>query len=178
MVPRGVQQFLTVAPKYLRKTDSVEDKSSPRGSSYDFGDEILTIREEDLEGIYLKSLGVEVLQQNEDGKQFENQEESESMERDDHSIKPSHKPLDADVAKSIACSLRMDSSTKPKPFVDDSVIINQSKPQNPAISTSTTVTPPIPVLRQPSKDVLKKPLSTKKPVSVRLLRENKTTCLG
>lgn len=165
MVPKGVQQFLTIAPKYLRKEHSAEGKSSPSESSYDFGDEILTIREEDLEGIYLKSLGIEVLQQNEDGRQYENQEDS--VEREDHSIKPSHKPLDADVAKKIASSLREDSSTKP--LVDHAVQSKQEKSEIPAINTFTA-RPPIPVRSQPPqskpKDALKKPLSTKKPVSV------------
>lgn len=71
MVPRGMLQFLEVAPKYMSGRGKPEDDLGMQQIQTDLSEEVMTIREEDLEGIYLKSLGVEILHQNEDGKRYE-----------------------------------------------------------------------------------------------------------
>jgi hypothetical protein len=80
MIPVGIQQFASIAPKYLLPERMLKSVSSsaevaaaadPMSALNSLGDEeILNIRAEDLEGMYIQSLGVEILQQNEDGKRY------------------------------------------------------------------------------------------------------------
>ncbi|ODM99712.1 AarF domain-containing protein kinase 4 [Orchesella cincta] len=146
MVPVGIKQFLELAPKYIRPS-TTGDQQETSG----FSEEIVTIREEDLEEIYLKSLGVEVMQQNEDGKRYMEDLEREDIRLSNSSSAPLHsESLDPDVAQRIAA-------------LDRAEVV-----PGPATRSSPSQAPPLQYTQIPSeKQKLKfaKPLSTKKPVS-------------
>lgn len=166
MVPRGVQQFLQVAPQYLRKGEADSSNTEPANVYQDFFDEeVLTIREEDLEGIYLKSLGVEVLQQNEDGERFSNEEDLESTGSGVNKS-TGERQLDSSVAAEIANSIKAS-------YTPNSSGQASRDSSNHSFETSNTenLQKPLPPLErsQSSKQHYSslKPLSTKKPTSVK-----------
>ncbi|OXA60710.1 AarF domain-containing protein kinase 4 [Folsomia candida] len=93
MIPVGISQFATVAPKYIlpdRLTKRHESKNKSESTNFIPDEEILNIREEDLEGLYIQSLGVEILQQNADGKRYCEEEEKSNSNKncgDEHQQK-------------------------------------------------------------------------------------------
>lgn len=79
MVGHGVTQFAAAASKNLFEKTAEQAQhvvsnataATVMGNKPHPEEETTFIREEDLEGMYIKSLGVEILQQNEDGKRYE-----------------------------------------------------------------------------------------------------------
>jgi len=80
MVPHGVYAFAK-ATLPVKMPTNIFTKTSTPSTDEGFGgfpdEEILLINEDDLDGIYIKSLGVELLQQNEDGREFMKQYETQ-----------------------------------------------------------------------------------------------------
>ncbi|CAL8139490.1 unnamed protein product [Orchesella dallaii] len=183
MVPVGIKQFLEVAPKYLRPDNRGDQQGGFQETG--FSEEVLEIREEDLEGIYMKSLGVEVMQQNEDGKRY-----MDNIGREDSSLSdiPSLRPdnLDPDIAQRIAASASQDrtevredarfSENKNLNITDmnssrtekvQDVKLKESSQMSTQPSSVNTPPPPPYAQTRIEKQTFKfvKPLSTKKPTS-------------
>lgn len=173
MVPQGIQQFVTIAPKYFRKGGAEEAVPHTSQSDFGFSDEVLVIHEDDLEGIYLKSLGVEILQQNEDGRRHELEEKEGSMtitvDRSGELLDPGiaekiaegvkNEPLKSPAAaptENVKDILKKQEIIRPAPQIADSSEFNAS--QLPEKAT--------PSLTQRQSKELKKPLSKNKPTSV------------
>lgn len=214
MVPVGLSQFASVAPKYLwpdfesivqKRQDGLD--GSPAPSSSGGYEEILNIREEDLEGIYVQALGVEILQQNEDGKRYAASEGQSQRDEDFERLRASRYrgPSESHLGSLVQETNRVLMQTakenltsvkdKSKPdFLQSSFVRNPVEAANTAAGptfvaephfsdTDVTAHPKVipkekldlrvdPVISQPQQQaipkVVIKPLSKKKPVSVRL----------
>lgn len=177
MFHKGVHQFVVSATAHGLKQHQVNwpfggtKKSTDHRSTSAFSgdrtengngfDDILIIREEDLESTYIRSLGVEIMQQNDDGKDFVDQLEKNPVQPNEELSFLDKKP-DKNFSKSSKEKISMDGGGLINdPRIQD--IVHQKHASEPKTSTSS-----IPKTDPRLKTVKpkQKPLSTHKPNSV------------
>jgi len=173
MVPIGLKEFASVAVKHIQPAAIVKDAKPKTSQTHQIveDEEIMIIREEDLESAYLKSLGVELLQQTEDGKAFAAHEKKFSSSYQEHLANP--KPLDAKTYRSheevkIANQNIQDHYQTEVQDVKAEITHEELavKSKSPSIAREASLEKPKPSKKKSPPVQIVKPLSSKKPTSV------------